>query len=130
MSLRSMLPTTMFIRLLHVVLIPETCTILPNLRINEGGIFTQRFYVHEHMLISIHFKRISACSKVFVECKTCFGEFEEASSSSSSLELAPLDRAAYPNTKKLKRACIKSLRHFATLGSRNPQFFDATNFIA
>jgi hypothetical protein len=82
-------------------------------------------------LFTIHFKRISTCSKVFVECITCFGEFEEASSSSSSsFELAQVNPKAYPDTKKFKRACMKSSRHFAALDSRNPQLFDATNFIA
>ena len=66
----------------------------------------------------VHFKTISACSKVFVEYIIGFGELEEvSSSSSSSRHLVPLDLEASPNTKKLKRACIESFQHFETLGS-------------
>ena len=50
---------------------------------------------------------------VFVECIICFSEFKEA----SSFQLVPLTPEASPNTKKLKRAHIKSFQHFDTLDS-------------
>ena len=49
------------------------------------------------------------CSKVCVECKICFGECEEASSSSSS-QSAPLTPEAFPKSNKLGGgACIETL---------------------
>ena len=34
---------------------------------------------------------------------------------------------AYPNTKKLKRACNKTFLHFGTLDSENPNSYGGTN---
>ena len=59
----------------------------------------------------IHFKKLNVCSKVFVEYMFCYGELKEASSSSSSPQLAPLVSEASPNTKKLKRTCFESFRY-------------------
>ena len=53
--------------------------------------------------VTIHIKKISACSNVFLECMICFDEFEEA-----SFQLAPLTLETFSNTQKLKRACIES----------------------
>ena len=57
---------------------------------------------------TIHFKEISLCSKVFVECITYFGKLNKASSSSSSSS-EPLIREATSNTKKLKRNLLISI---------------------
>ena len=76
---------------------------------------------------TIHLKKISECPKVFVECLICFGELEEASS--SSFQSTPLVHETSPNTKTLKRACIESLRHFDASGSQNPRSYGGTNFI-
>ena len=65
---------------------------------------------------------------MLVECIICFGDLQEASS--SPFQSVPLTLEAFPNTKKLKRACIESFRHFDTLGSINPKSFGGTNFIA
>ena len=51
---------------------------------------------------TIPFKKICACSMVFVECIICFGELKEASSSSSSSHLVLLSHEASHNTTKLK----------------------------
>ena len=100
--------------------IPKTHTFLPNTKISEGWIFywvMLNSWIHAHF--SIHFKEISACSKVFVEHMICFGELEEASSSySSSIKSTPLNPKVSPNTKKLERVCIESFRCFDTLDPR------------
>ena len=57
---------------------------------------------------ALHFKRISVSSKVFVECITCYGELEEASSSSSSFQSTPLTSKVSLNPVKVNRACIES----------------------
>ena len=54
---------------------------------------------------TIPFKKIYACSMVFVECIICFVELKEASSysySSSSSHLVLLSHEASHNTTKLK----------------------------
>ena len=53
---------------------------------------------------TIPFKKICACSMVFVECIICFVELKEASSysSSSSSHLVLLSHEASHNTTKLK----------------------------
>ena len=53
---------------------------------------------------TIHFKKISSCSKVLVECMIYFGELNKTSSSSSPSSSEPLIRFATFNTKKLKRS--------------------------
>ena len=71
-------------------------------------------------LFTIHFKKTSVCSKVFVECIIYFGELEEASSYSLLLLLIfsqPLNPETSHNTKKLTRVCNESLWYFDTLGS-------------
>jgi hypothetical protein len=78
---------------------------------------------------TIPFNKISACSKVFVECILYLGELKEAF---SSLQLTPLPPEVSPTTKKLrklKRACIESFQHSDTLGSQNPRSSSGTNFI-
>ena len=52
-----------------------------------------------------------------------------SSPSSSSLQLAPLVLEASPNTKNMKRACIKSFRNSDTLGSQNHDLSSGTNFL-
>ena len=77
---------------------------------------------------TIHFQIISVCSEVFVEHNVCYAKVKEVSSFSSSL--VPLAHEAFPNNKKLKRACIESFLHFVTLGSQNPRSSCDTYFIA
>ena len=83
----------------------NTHTILPNLQIRE------HFNFHWAILKStdtcsftICFKKISVYVKVFVDCKTWFGELKGAS---SSFQSATLIHVASSNTKKSKRACIE-----------------------
>ena len=97
----------------------QTHTILLNLKSNKGKDF--------HWVITkfvntcsttIHFKKINACSKVFVECTICFGEFKKP------------PPPPPPNTKRLKRACIQSFHHLETLDSRNPRSYGDNHFTA
>jgi len=56
-------------QLVHVVLIPETLSILPSLNINEGWNLDSMIlnsWMHAH-LFTIHFKKISTSSKVLEE---------------------------------------------------------------
>ena len=58
---------------MRVVLIPETHTILPNLKRNHNLLLLPFFWIewyedHEYILIDQTFKKISMCSKMFVEC--------------------------------------------------------------
>ena len=64
----SKVATTLIVPFSACILIPKTCTILPNLEIFEGWIYCWVILIHECMLIYHTFQEISACSKVFVEC--------------------------------------------------------------
>ena len=65
---------------------------------------------------------------MLLECIICFGELEEIFS--STLQLAALTLKASPSTKKLRRACIESFRHFDTLGSQISRFSSDIDFVA
>jgi hypothetical protein len=69
--------------LVCVVLIPGIRSILLNLKISESIDFLlSDIKLMESCSFTIHFKKISMCSKAFEECITCFSELEEVSSSS------------------------------------------------
>ena len=73
--------TTTIFHLVGVVLIPQTRTTLQDLQIGEGWFFIYLLSCTKFTntcSFTIHFKIISACSKVFVECTICFGELKEA----------------------------------------------------
>ena len=76
--------------------IPTTYIFLPNLKSSEGIIFFLSNTIFMNTCsFTMHFKKISALSKVFVECKICIGELAEAS---SSFQLASLTPQTSPNT--------------------------------
>jgi hypothetical protein len=58
---------------------------------------------------TVHFKSISACSKMFVKRIICFDEFKEASS--LCFQSAPLDQETSLNIKKLKSLHREFLAH-------------------
>ena len=72
-------------------------------------------------MFTIHFKKMSTCSKVFVEGINFFVELEGAAY--SSFHLASLIPEASPNIEKLKRACFKSFWHFSHFGLPKTQVF-------
>ena len=50
-------------QLVHVVLIPETHTILPSLKINDGWIFLNDTKFINTCSFTIHYKKFNACPK-------------------------------------------------------------------
>ena len=79
------------------------------------------------MLIYHTFKKISVCSKAFVECMNCFGEFKEASYSSFESEAITFE--ASRNTKNLKKTCIRSIWHLTLWAPKILDILVVLNFI-
>ena len=80
------------------------------------------------LTLTVYFKQISACSEVFVEGLICYGELKDVFPH-PSFQSASLSPKASPSTKKLRRACTESFRHFDTLDSQNPRSIGGIDFI-